>query len=356
MVPATMSPSVAHRAETPHRVLVRATNWLGDALLAYPAVAFLRRCYPAARLTLLARPGAAQLYRHNPHLDELLVAPQSAGWRGGLDPVREASLVRQGRYDAAFILPNSFAAALPIALAGVARRVGYATDGRRWLLTEPKPLSPHLRGVHQVYYYLALVGYRAEDGPPAPPRVHLTADECTAAEALLADAGVEAGADFLACAPGAAYGTAKRWPADRYGAVGRLAAQRWGWRVVLLGSASERAATDEAAEIIGSPAVNLAGATPIRLAAAILARARLVLTNDSGLMHVAAAVGARVTAVFGPTDIVTTSPVGDGHRVVRQPVDCSPCLLRHCPIDHRCMIGVAIEAVWRALEEQRAAG
>lgn len=331
------------------RILIRATNWLGDGVLSYPTVAFLRQTQATAHLTLAARPGVADLFRHCPLLDDVLVVPRSTGVRRWADPLLEARLIRRGRFSEAYILPNSFAAALPAALAGIPRRVGYATDARKALLTEARPVTPDVLGIHQVHYYLALAGHPPTAEIPVEPRVHLLESEHAWAQAHLANLGVEPDRPFLALVPGAAYGTAKRWIPERFTEIGRRTVAQLGWPVVLFGSAVEQLVAETIAAEIGGRAISLAGRTDVRQAAALLARARICLTNDTGLMHVAAAVGTRVLAVFGATDIVTTPPRGQGHVIVREPVDCSPCLLRHCPIDHRCMERISVDRVWSAL-------
>jgi len=313
------------------RIVVRAPNWIGDVCLSLGAVRDLRRNFPAARIEMMARPSVADLYRAVREVDGVRVA---AGWRADATALR-------GAFDAAVLLPNSLGSALPFWLAGVRERWGYATDGRARLLTRAPRVPTAVRGRSQVYYYRAMLagaGLRVSAAPDVslacPPEWTAAADRMIATE----------GSSWIGINPGASYGTAKRWLPERFAAVGDTLARR-GARVVLLGSASERATAERIASQMIAPAQNLCGRTSVGELAGVLSRLSVLVTNDSGPMHLAAALGVAVVAVFGPTDWRETRPVGERHRLVREPVHCSPCRLRECPIDHRCMRRVAADRV-----------
>ncbi|HXY40181.1 MAG TPA: lipopolysaccharide heptosyltransferase II [Vicinamibacteria bacterium] len=313
------------------RLLVRAPNWVGDVVLALPALRDLRRAFPQARLTVLARPWVAELYGAVREVDAVL---ESHG-----HPHDVAALC--GRFDLSVLLPNSFAVALVAWRAGLAERWGYATDGRGPLLTRRCRVPPSVLGRSQVYYYRAMLeglGLATE----GPPDASLACPEPWAAQAgaLLADEG-----PWIGVNPGAFYGTAKRWPPERFAAAADLVARRLGAKVAIVGGAAERPLGLAIAGQLKAKALVLCGETTLAALVGVLARLRLLLTNDSGPMHLAAALGTPLVAVFGSTDWRETAPVGGSATIVREDVTCSPCLLRECPIDHRCMTRVGVDRV-----------
>ena len=320
----------------PERLLVRAPNWVGDVVLSLPALRDLRRSFPTARLEVLARPWVAELYHAVPDVDAVALS------RGHAPDVEAVT----GRFDLALLLPNSFGTAFVLWRAGVPERWGYATDGRGLLLTRGCPVPASVRGRSQVYYYRAMLqglGLVVEGEPDAS----LACPEEWAARghSLLGDEGPWVGVN-----PGAFYGTAKRWLPERFAAAADVVARRAGARVAVVGGAAERPLGEAIAAQLRAPSRVLCGETTLGDLVGVLARLRLLLTNDSGPMHLAAAVGTPVVAVFGSTDWRETAPVSPRARVVREETACAPCLLRECPIDHRCMarVGagrVAVEAL-----------
>ena len=325
------------------RLLIRAPNWMGDVVLSLAAVRDLRRNFPAARIEVLARPGVVDLYRAVGEID-------AVGSTGGFrDDVRA---IQAGTYDAVALLTNSFGTALQARLAGVPERWGYATDGRGPLLTRRARVRPEVRGLSEVYYYRAMlagVGLQVTASPDVTLRCP---DEWTARGAALLGDGARGGAGpWVGFSPGAAFGSAKRWIPERYAAVGDLLARHHGARIAILGGPGERPLADTVAAGMQSAVRNLSGETTTAEMVGVLSRLDLLVTGDSGAMHVAAALGVPVVAVFGPTDWRETAPRGERHRLVREPVHCSPCKLRECPIDHRCMTRVSAD---RVLDEARA--
>jgi heptosyltransferase-2 len=321
---------------TPSRVVVRAPNWLGDVVLSLAAVRDLRRNFEGARVTVLARAPVAELYRAVGEVDEILVS------RG----LRADAAALRGRFDAGILLPNSFGSALALRLARVPERWGWATDGRGLLLTRAAPVPAQLRGQNQLYYYRAMLAAMGLDVAPPPQTALRCPPEWDARAAELLDGA----RPWIGISPGAQFGTAKRWLPERFAAAARRLAAENGAGVAVLGSASERPLTAGIAAALDVPAVDLGGRTTLPELVGVLARLRLLVSNDSGPMHVASALGTPVLAVIGPTDPRETAPVGEAQRLVREPVHCSPCLLRECPIDHRCMRRVTVE---RVVEEAR---
>jgi heptosyltransferase-2 len=319
------------------RVLVRAPNWVGDVVLSLPALRDLRRRFPTARLEVLARPWVAEIYRAVPEADAV---SESRGHAAEVAEVR-------GRFDLALLLPNSFGTALVLWRAGVPERWGYATDGRGALLTRSCRVPERVRGRSQVYYYRAMLeglGLAVEGEPDAS--LACPAEWAARGRALLGDDG-----PWLGVNPGAFYGTAKRWPPERFAAAADLVARRTGAKVAIVGGAAERPLGEAIAEQLRAPSRVLCGETTLADLVGVLSSLDLLLTNDSGPMHLAAAVGTPVVAVFGPTDWRETAPVAARARLVREDVLCSPCLLRECPIDHRCMTRVSVDRVAAAALE-----
>ncbi|HEV8663096.1 MAG TPA: lipopolysaccharide heptosyltransferase II [Candidatus Methylomirabilis sp.] len=332
------------------RILVRGVNWVGDALLMTPALASVRRTFPKAHLSLLVRPWVADLFRGNPAVDEVLLY-ESAGGHGGLTgKLRLARELRRRRFDLAVLFQNAFDAALIAWLARIPERVGFATQGRGWLLTRPVSLPPELRRRHQVEYYLGLVRALGWSEAPTELVLSLSTTEQEQADALLREAGCDGTVPIVALNPGAVYGSAKRWPAERYAALAdRLAVE--GYRPLLVGAPSDAGAAAEVRAAAERPQAlaDLTGRTGLKTLAALLRRCSAFVSNDTGAMHVAAAAGTPLVAIFGPTDPATTAPVSRRAILLRRPVFCSPCLLRDCPIDHRCMRGVSVDEVHEAL-------
>ncbi|HLY15689.1 MAG TPA: lipopolysaccharide heptosyltransferase II [Bryobacteraceae bacterium] len=326
------------------KILIRATNWVGDAVMSLPAIRALRDALPGAHLTVLARASVTDLYARETVIDavELLSG----------DRRQTAAALHRESFDCAILLPNSFDAALLAWMAHIPRRVGYARDARRWLLTEAvRPPEPGEIPRHERFYYLELLR-----------RAGIIHEYPACAEIRLdgRDAAYESGSSALAAAgltgpvvgvsPGAAYGDAKRWLPERFAETALTVARARGAAAALFGSVAERPLCESIAGRIhaaGVPVHNFAGETTLRQFIDLAAACRLFLTNDSGAMHIASALDVPTVAVFGATDDTTTGPTGARARVVREHVECSPCLLRTCPIDHRCMTRVTAERVAR---------
>ena len=326
-----------------NRVVVRAPNWLGDAVMALPAIAAVRRAFEGRTLIVAATPGIAPLFaeRTDAAPDEVVA----------LDRDREVEQLRAVRADGVILLPNSFGSAWIARRCGIPERWGYATSGRRLLLT--KRTSRPRGHVHQVEYYLALVrglGIEAPAAGTARPAMQPSPRSRARGEALLASNHVDPAARLVGFAPGAAYGHAKRWPPARVSQVIE-ALSRDGIVSVLVGARDDRD-TGRAIESSLSPSqarlVNLIGRTTLGELVGVMSRCAAFVSNDSGSMHVAAALGVPLTAIFGPTDERATAPAGDADVILRD-VFCRPCMLRECPIDHRCMKRIEVDAVLQSV-------
>jgi heptosyltransferase-2 len=328
------------------KILMRGPNWVGDSILAIPAMKAVRARFPDAEITLLVRPWVAGVFKAAPFIDRLWTEPRPAGIG---DWMRITASIRRNRFDMALLFPNSFESAAMIFLGRVPQRVGYATDGRRWLLTNS--LKPVREKRHQVHYYLDLAGAVSANVDQPSIAIEATTEEKTQASRLLASSGIATDRHFLVLNPGAAYGSAKRWSEQGFADAGDTLAKEMDLDVVIIGSEVERTIAESIQKRMRSRVAVLNGQTSLETLIGVISGSSLVLTNDSGPMHMAAALGVPTVAVFGATDDVVTGPWGPHARVVKEPVECSPCMLRECPIDHRCMTRVSADAVCRAARE-----
>ncbi len=317
------------------RLLVRAPNWVGDAVMSLPVLAGLQKLFPQANLTVLAARRVAALFQNLPGVTEVVPYPVGRGkWRVLWD--------LRGRFDLALALPNSLESALGLWLVGVPVRVGYAADARRPLLNLAVAGRRSLNGLHQVYYYLGLLRALGEIDNFTPPTLYLRDLEVAVAGQMLADAAPGDG-PLVGLSPGAAYGPAKRWPPEQFAALGRELVKEFGARLVLLGGREEAPVARLVQEQVGLPVLNLVGKTDLRQALAVLSRLQLLITNDSGLMHAAAALQVPLVALFGSTDPQATGPFGALATVLRHPLPCSPCLQRTCHLGYACLDAIKVE-------------
>lgn len=332
------------------KILVRATNWVGDAVMSLPALRAIRARFPDAEIALLARPWVADLYARETWCSRII--PYTAGkgardWKGKWSAAVE---LRRERFDCAILMQNAFEAALIAWHARIPVRIGYDRDARGWLLTHPVPMPrPGEIPPHQRYYYLELLRRAGMiDEIPEVPEIRLEGLDEAARAGRPALQGCVAGVS-----PGAAYGTAKRWLPARFAGSAVQLAREFGGGVAVFGSREERSLCEQVAAAVraaGVSAINFAGETTLKQFIEMAAACRVFLTNDSGAMHIASAAGVPTVTVFGATDHIATGPTGELARIVREPVECSPCLLRECPIDHRCMTAVSAD---RVVEEAR---
>jgi heptosyltransferase-2 len=344
------------------KILVRGVNWLGDAVMTTPALIRLREAHPQARITILSPEKLAGLWQSQPFVDEVLT------FSGTQTVWQTARLLRGKGFGTAITFPNSTRSALELWLARIPVRVG---AGRALLLTRsvgPRPGAVKMRKrtaeeirdriqkassppenvsaeAHQVRHYLNLVGVLGASLEPLPPRIDVAATEMEEARQKFGLT-ESASQPWFGLNAGAEYGPAKRWPAERFVetavALRKVANCRW----IIFGSNDERDLAERITREVGEPILNLAGKTSLRELAAALKLCELVVTNDTGPMHLAAAVGARVVAVFGSTSPKLTGPIFSPRaRIIRQPVPCSPCFRRECPIDLRCLRGISSDSV-----------
>lgn len=322
------------------RLVIVAPNWLGDAVMALPAIADVRRALPGATIAVAARPSVASLFAMASDVDEVVVQASHVG------RARSGPAGTSPSFDVAVLFPNSFRSALDARRAGIPERWGYRTDARGLLLTRAVPRAP--AGTHQVESYRHLVHALGFPNGPGEPRLEVKAEDRDAGRRALTQAGWDGASPLVVLAPGAAFGGAKRWPPGSFADLARELG-RDGVRPVLVGSAADEPTKREIEGALGpdwTTIVNLVGKTNLPTLAGVLAHARGLVANDSGAVHLGAAIGVPVTTIFGPTDERTNAPRSTAPTaVLAHPVWCRPCWLRECPLDHRCMRGISVSAV-----------
>jgi heptosyltransferase-2 len=327
------------------KILIRATNWIGDAVMSLGAVRALRLRYPNAEVVVLAKAWVADLYQGEPSIDRIITLAGAPGLKDFRAKWQQAQDLRRERFDMAVLLPNSFESAALVFAAGVPRRIGYARDGRGWMLTDAVPCpEPGEIPRHERYYYPELlVRAKLLDRLPTIAEIHFAGiDEARQRGVeMLAARGLTRG--IVGVSPGAAFGGAKRWLPERFAAAARRIAEGIGADVAVFGSSAERAMCEGVAAAVGG--LNLAGKTTLREFIDMTAACQFFLTNDSGAMHIAAALRVPSITVFGPTDETATGPCSASAHLVRERVECAPCKKRECPIDHRCMTRVSADRV-----------
>jgi heptosyltransferase-2 len=329
------------------RLVIVAPNWLGDAVLALPAIADVRRYYPDAHLAVAARATVAPLFMMVEGVDAVVTLPGRGGLAAVTSWTADAATLTAGSFDVALLLPNSFATALTAQRAGIAERWGFGTDWRGRMLT--RAIAKPRRPLHQAAYYQALTTALGMNAGPLHASIRTNQDRT---RELLHEIGLDPDEPFIVFAPGAAYGRAKQWLPERFGELASQILHERGWSVLLVGSAADRAACEDIASRVSQSGsrlnrvIDLSGKTDLAALAGVLALSHAVVSNDSGAMHLAGAVGAKLVAIFGATNEARTAPLPAGADspaavILTHPVFCRPCMLRECPIDHRCMQGLA---------------
>lgn len=328
------------------KILIRGTNWIGDAVMSIPAMRELRRVFPDARITLHTREWAEGLFADVDFLDEI-ISFRPAKWRVR-DVVSNSEFLADESFDIAVLFPNSFESAATTWLSRIPLRIGFNRDLRGLLLTDPIAVPEWKSRRHEVFYYLHLVaeaekryvGRETVGAYPPDISLNVSQERRDAAIEMLAARGHVRGKKIVALGAGSTNSEAKRWPASRFIETASRLTVIYDTDIVLLGSDGEKQLSQEIAAGITGPVIDLTGSTDIAEAAAVLSVADLMISNDMGLAHVAPAVGTPTLTIFGPTDPDTTRPFSATAEVIREPVDCSPCMLRECPIDHRCMLRI----------------
>jgi len=326
-----------------HKILIRGTNWIGDAVMTLPAVASIRATYPKAHIAILVKPWVADIYRLFSDVDEIVVYEGKFDNPAGV--FRLAQKLREMKFDLAILLQNAIEAAIIAVAAGIPLRAGYDSDARGLLLTHRVRRTQEIKKIHQTGYYLEMV--KILGCVPVGRDVHVeTKINPAEAQNILRKFVPEASnRNLIGIAPGATYGPAKKWFPERFAAVADKLSKKFSAQVVVLGGKSDGETAQEVLKLSASKLINLAGQTSLLEAIYLISQCRLFISNDSGLMHIAGALNIPTVAIFGSTNPVTTSPVGNQSVIVRKEVPCSPCLKKTCPTDFRCMRMISVEDV-----------
>jgi heptosyltransferase-2 len=336
-------------AESIKRVVVRGTNWVGDSVMTVPALRALRRVLPDANITLAIRPGVKGIFSEADFIDDVLVYNR----KGAFSVIPQVREWRRRQFDLALLSQNAFEAALIPFLAGVPVRLGYATESRQALLTHPLAVPDWRSSRHEVFYYLYLVTaleqilFGSSSICEAEPDASIQISDERKAEArgLLRIHGIRDENPVVAICPGSINSRAKRWPAEAYAALADrlIESQR---QVLLIGSQEEAEVSKDVMSQMRHRPVVLTGKTSLDEITAVLASVDLIVTNDTGPAHIGAALGRPTIVIFGPTNPLTTRPFSLQAEILRHPPECAPCMLRDCPIDHRCMTAITVDEVF----------
>ncbi len=336
-------------AERIKRVVVRGANWVGDSVMTVPALRALRRVLPNAHISLVIRPGTQGIFSEADFVDDVLLYKRT----GALSVIPQVREWRKRKFDLALLFQNAFEAALIPFLAGVPIRLGYATESRQALLTNPLPVPDWRSSRHEVFYYLYLVTALEQllfgssticEGEP-DASIEISAQRKAEAGDLLRTFGINGGDPVVAICPGSINSRAKRWQAESYAALADrlIESQR---RVLLIGSKDEVDVSTDVVNRMRYQPVVLTGKTSLDQITAVLSTVDLIVTNDTGPAHLGAALGRPTIVIFGPTNPLTTRPFSPEAEILRHPPDCAPCMLRDCPIDHRCMTAITVDEVF----------
>jgi len=333
------------------RILIRGTNWIGDSVMAIPAMRRLRCSFPDAHIVLHTRRWAEGIFRDADFLNEI-IAYDGAGSkiRTVLD---QSKILKEGKFDLAIIFPNSFESGFTTRLAGIPRRFGYRTDGRGFLLTNPIAIPAWKHERHESNYYLNIVEAvensilgEVTNKQNVSTRLDVSAGRRTEAFELIKTFFADTTKPTIGFGAGSTNSMAKRWPAASFANLADMLATELKASIVLFGSAVEQDVAKELKGIANVELVDLTGKTDLSQATALLSVLDLFVSNDMGLAHISGAVGTPTLTIFGPTNATTTRPLGENVEIVRENVECSPCMLRVCPIDHRCMTRIKPEMVF----------
>lgn len=330
------------------RIVVRAPNWVGDAVMTVAAFRELRSLFPHAHITVVSKPGTADIFHGADCADEVLVY-ERRGLSSFWQQVREW---KERRFDLALLFQNAFEAAAISFLARVPQRVGYDTERRAFMLTNPVAVPSWKNKRHEIFYYLNLVTELAQKLLETPhhevsdPQFQIEVSPERKKDALKFLGGTDAGKPLVLLCPGSVNSRAKRWPVERYAALADQLAE-FGATVALIGSPGELEVSKQVAKSTKRPPMLLTGKTSVAEVAALISVADVLVTNDTGPAHIGAAIGTPTLVIFGPTNPLTTRPYGSAGEIIRHPPDCAPCMLRDCPIDHRCMTAITAEEVFQ---------
>lgn len=330
------------------KIVVRAPNWIGDAILSLPVISSLKQSRPDAQVWIAAHDWVKDLFSLNLGIEGAISLSQKTHLKHLTGSAQE---LKKHEFDAGLLLTNSFSSALLFYLARIPQRWGYAREGRQILLTRSVPVKNSDAVYHQVQFYLELISGLGMKPSPPSLALPLTPEEKQLARETFLSCGVDFNRPLVMLNPGAHYGPAKRWPASKFGELAEILCARHSAEILIIGSSDEGQLAKTIASFMTKPPVVLTGKTSLRLLAGIIAHADIFITNDSGPMHMANALGRPLVAIFGPTDPRITGPCQQPSTIIKKEVACWPCSYRKCPFDHRCMMQIEPEEVYLACQK-----
>ncbi|MDM8536000.1 lipopolysaccharide heptosyltransferase II [Desulfobacterales bacterium HSG17] len=335
-----------------NRILIRAANWVGDAVMSLPMIGSIRKNFPHAKIFILAKPWVAPIFENNPDIDYIIIYDTKEQHKGFLGLLRLCRELRQYKFDLSVLIPNAFSSALISFLAGISNRLGYNTDGRTILLTHPVPMKPEHKKRHHIDYYMGILEGVSLHRFSNKLNLALSTQERINAEVILKKSGVLNIGRIIGINPGAAFGSAKRWFPERYAKLCQKFQNIYpNVSILVFGGPGEEELGEKICEIVGTGCTSLCGKTTLRQAVALIEKCSFFITNDSGLMHIAAALDIPQIAIFGPTNHTTTSPASLNSHMVRVPTPCSPCMKQECLLGHHeCMKSVSVEMVFETAQ------
>lgn len=335
------------------KILIRGVNWIGDAVMTLPAIRSLRTTFKKSIISQLLRPSVLPLFEKDPNIDEFIVYDNE--FKSVLGRINLSYILRKKRFASAYLFQNAFDAALIAFLAGIPQRIGYNRDGRGFLLTKPIPFKKEDRKIHHIDYYLNLLRHSGIKAEYSAPYIFQSIDEQLQSRQLLS----EIRRPILGLNPGAAYGSAKRWLPDRFAEVAEWFIKDLNGSIVIFGGKNEEFIANEIQILIEKKLgflkgflINFAGKTSLRQLIGLISECDAIVTNDSGPMHIAYAVGTPLVAIFGSTSPELTGPPKYGNIAIRGNANCSPCFKRKCEYDYiRCMHDISSEEVYYGLKD-----
>jgi heptosyltransferase-2 len=331
------------------KILVRAPNWVGDGVMATPALSALRSRFPVDEITLLAKPSVAALLLHHPDINRVMLYEKPGRHSGPIGFLRLVLALRKERFDTAFLLQNAFEAAAIVTLAGIPERIGYDTDGRGFLLTQS--VARKSASVHQREAFFSMVAAHPEKEIEKSPTLAIQKEEISAIRARFESWGISSSDPIIAIHPGAAAGPAKQWIPERFAQVADRLIETVRAKIIILGGPNDRLVSETVLHLMKEKGIQLAGVLSLREMVAAISLCSLCITNDSGPMHIASAVGTPYVTPYGSTLPAASFPGGAHGRMIYHAVNCSPCWLAACPVNHHCMTAISTQEVLAAAEE-----
>lgn len=348
-----MNRSLTHK-EINHtrRLLVRSTNWIGDAVMTTPAIRAIRDGFPNARISLLVKPWVAPVFDACPHIDEVIHYDAKGRHKGVSGLLRLSRELRKKDFDTAILLQNAFEAALIAFLSGIKKRIGFNSDARTLLLSHPVLRTKAIRSIHQTGYYLEILNGIGLPGGSQDLELFIGADQKERADQILEAKNVMRSKPIVGINPSATFGPAKQWFPEKYAALADRIHDAFDAAILIFGGPDDKALGKAISGMMKCRPIDLSGRTTLGEAMALIETCSAFITNDSGLMHVGAALKTPLVAVFGSTNFTTTGPFSSNSRIVHVPIECSPCMKPVCPLGTMaCMKKISVDRVFNAVKE-----